>query len=146
MNATTDSATTVRIAVPCYGDRVLPRFGQSREFYLAEVDLAAGDLHDLKRCSWDRLDEPQLVRWLRCKGVDAVFCGGIHPRFQADLRAGGIAVIWGFRGPVEEILRQWLQRREPLPNPDDDGLFESGRCRLRRGMGSGWPERDGDNK
>lgn len=108
MNATVTPESTLLIAIPCYGSRVLPRFGQARDFFFAEVDLAERSLLRLQRRSWDLYNEPQVVRWLRREGVATVLCGGIHPRFQAALGAEGICVVWGFRGEVEEILELWL--------------------------------------
>ena len=105
----------VRIAVPCYGSRVLPRFGQAREFFFAEVDPDARTLRGLRRCQWDLHDEPHLGRWLSRAGIVAVLCGGIHPRFQVALLAEGIEVVWGLRGEVEEVVRDWLRSEsEPL--------------------------------
>lgn len=146
MNSTINSDNTLRIAVPCYGTRVLPRFGQAREFYFAEADLAAGTLHGLRRCSWDLVDEPHLVRWLRREGVAAVFCGGIHPRFQVALNAEGIGVVWGFRGEVEEVLRQWLREREPGNDNFADRVVGRTGCRLRRTVRAGCPHRDGQGE
>ncbi len=112
MNTNANSEHTVLIAVPCYGSRVLPRFGQAREFFFAEVDLAGRILQGLRRQSWDLYEEPNLIHWLCREGVDLVLCGGIHPRFQVALMAEAIGLVWGFRGEVEEVLRQWLQEED----------------------------------
>jgi len=146
MNSTIDSGTTLRIAVPCYGNRVLPRFGQARDFFFAEADLAAGTLHALQRRSWDQYQEPHLVRWLRCEGVVAVLCGGIHPRFQAALNSEGIGVVWGLRGEVEEVVRQWLTEREPGNTNDADQVVGRTGCRLRRTVRTGCLHRDGQGE
>ena len=96
------------IAIPCYGNRVMPRFGQTRDICFAEADLSSRRLLTLEQQSWNPADEPLIVRWLHRKGVDTVLCGGIHPRFQVALEAEKIRVVWGFRGEVEEIVRLWL--------------------------------------
>jgi len=114
MNSPPDVKHWLSVAVPCYGNRVLPRFGQAREFFFAEVDPGDGILYKLQRASWDLYQEPQLARWLKRVGIDAVLCGGIHPRFQLALHAEGIQVVWGFRGEVEEVLQRWLkEKRSP---------------------------------
>lgn len=107
----------LRLAVPCYGDRVLPRFGQVRDFFLVDFDPQTRIVCGLQRRSWDPLSQPQLSRWLKSQGIWAVLCGGIHPRFQAALGAEEIGVIWGFRGEVEEVVKAWLLRfdtRDPF--------------------------------
>jgi predicted Fe-Mo cluster-binding NifX family protein len=97
-----------RVAIPCYGTRVLPRFGLAREFYFAEVDQQAKKVVDLKRKEWNPYFDPQMVRWLRNHNISGVLCGGIHPRFQMALMFDGIWILWGFRGEVVEILEKWL--------------------------------------
>ncbi len=99
-----------RIAVPCYGDRVLPRFGLARDFVFVDVDRGFRTMHSLQRLSWEPLSQPQLVRWLKTAGVSGVLCGGIHPRFQTALYAEGLWVVWGFRGEVAAILQNWIER------------------------------------
>ena len=112
MNLFSPLENLLRVAVPNYGSRVLPRFGQAREFCFAEIDRRKRVLCRLERRCWNLDHEPDLGRWLVREGVAAVLCGGIHPRFQTALIASGIAVFWGFRGEVEEVLRDWLSRGE----------------------------------
>lgn len=103
----------LRLAVPCYGKRVLPRFGLARDFYLVDFDPRDRTLRAVQQLSWEPLNQPQLSRWLKTQGTWTVLCGGIHPRFQAALYAEGIGVVWGFRGEVEEVVKAWLQRFDP---------------------------------
>jgi predicted Fe-Mo cluster-binding NifX family protein len=131
MNSIADSEKTVLIAVPCYGSRVLPRFGQAREFFFAEVDRTGGTLHRLQRRSWDLYVEPHLVRWLRREDIEVVLCAGIHPRFQIALGVEGIRVAWGFRGEVEEVLRQWLREGKPANENHPNPLLDEAGCPSR---------------
>ena len=141
MNSNADPQKTVLIAVPCYGSRVLPRFGQAREFFFAEADLVAGTLQGLQRRCWDLYDEPHLVRWLRREGIEAVLCGGIHPRFQVALYAEGIQVVWGFRGEVEEVLRQWLKEGDLANENQANPFIDETGCQPRRMIRGGCPRR-----
>lgn len=145
MDATSSLSNSILIAVPCYGSRVLPRFGQAREFFFADVALTERTLCGLRRHSWDRDDEPQLVCWLRREGIDAVLCGGIHPRFQVALSAEGIEVIWGFRGEVEEVLRQWLKEGVLAKGNYANPFVGQNSCQPRRTRG-GCPHRDGQGE
>lgn len=142
MNPTSDVKDALLIAIPCYGSRVLPRFGQAREFVFAEVDPGDGVPRRLRRCNWDVCQEPQLARWLRREGIEAVLCGGIHPRFQLALGAEGIRVAWGFRGEVEEVLRQWLNERGPAKENCADPVVAQTVCPSRRMVRKGCPHRD----
>jgi len=132
MNSNAATGKSVRIAVPAYGSRIMPRFGQAREFFFAEIDPATRSLHQLRPRLWDIYSDPPLVSWLAREGVAAVVCGGIHPRFQLALVAEGIEIHWGFRGEVEEVLRDWLSGGcEPLGSLTP-GSEENHPCPVRR--------------
>ncbi len=108
----------VRVAVPCYGERVFPRFGQARVFCFAEIDPSGKTPHRLQLRLWPSSQEPQVAHWLRDQGIGGVLCGGIHPRYQAALGSQGIWVVWGVRGEVGAILQEWVEAfasSEPQP-------------------------------
>jgi predicted Fe-Mo cluster-binding NifX family protein len=146
MNSTADSEHPVLIAVPCYGSRVLPRFGQAREFFFAEADLASRTLRGLRRQSWDLYEEPQMIRWLCRAGVDIVLCGGIHPRFQVALLSEEIGVVWGFRGEVEEVLGQWLKEEDLAKGYYANSLTGQADCQPRRMTRGACQHRDGQGE
>ena len=132
MNSNAAPGQSVRIAVPAYGSRIMPRFGQAREFFFADIDPATRSLGQLQQHVWDLYSDPPLVPWLAREGVAAVVCGGIHPRFQLALVAEGIEIHWGFRGEVEEVLRGWLSGGcEPLGSLTP-GNEENHSCPVRR--------------
>lgn len=132
MNSNAATGQSVRIAVPAYGSRIMPRFGQAREFFFAEIDPATRSLDQLQQRVWDLYSDPPLVSWLAREGVAAVVCGGIHPRFQLALVAEGIEIHWGFRGEVEDVLRGWLSGGcEPLGSLTP-GNEEKHPCPVRR--------------
>ncbi|MDY0270055.1 NifB/NifX family molybdenum-iron cluster-binding protein [Trichloromonas sp.] len=132
MNSNAASGQPVRIAIPAYGSRIMPRFGQAREFFFAEIDPVSRSLQQLQPRLWDLYSDPPVVRWLVREGVDAVLCGGIHPRFQIALVSEGVEIHWGFRGEVEEVVRAWLAGGcEPLGSLTPTGE-ENHSCPVRR--------------
>lgn len=101
-------AVPCAVAVPVYGTRVLPRFGMARTFWLAESEGGHG-VRALGLREWDPTLEPRLPLRLVGQGVGGVLCGGIHPRFQADLEAAGLWVIGGQRGEAGEVAARWAR-------------------------------------
>lgn len=106
----------LNIAIPCYGSRVMPRFGLAREFYLISINSQTSQVADLKQAKWDPKTEPSVAHWLRELEANGVICDGIHPRFQTALKSEGLWVLWGIWGEVAEVLDQWLAGQLPLPN------------------------------
>ena len=102
------SATIIRVALPCYENRVMPRFGCSRSFIFADILESEDKVAEHTEHTWSPDKNPDLPNWLRLQNVEGVLCGGIHPRFQIALEAQGLWVIWGFRGEIIEVLNQWL--------------------------------------
>ncbi len=108
----------LRIAIPYYGSRVMPRFGLARHFYLVTVDPQTNQVADLQQHLWDPQDQPSVACWLREQQVNGVICDGIHPRFQTVLEAEGLWVLWGAWGEVSAVLDQWLAGQWPRPDED----------------------------
>lgn len=112
----------LRIVIPYYGSRVMPRFGLARHFHFVTVDLQTSQIADLKQHRWDPQDQPLVARWLCEQQVNGVICDGIHPRFQAVLEAEGLWVLWGAWGEVIDVLDQWLAGQLPQPKGDTVGV------------------------
>jgi predicted Fe-Mo cluster-binding NifX family protein len=111
----------ILIAVPSYENRVMPRFGQAREFHFAEVDALGGRVVALRLNPLPpSASSLQAITWLAQNGVQGVVCAGIHPRFQTALHCENIWVCWGYRGEVSSVIQQWLvdgmlvSRQEPF--------------------------------
>ena len=106
------SATCQRrilIAVPSYENRVMPRFGQAREFHLVKLGASAGKILSLHRHPLPASASSfQAISWLAQNDVQGVVCAGIHPRFQIALHNEHIWVCWGYRGEVASVIQQWL--------------------------------------
>ncbi|AJF07477.1 NifB/NifX family molybdenum-iron cluster-binding protein [Geoalkalibacter subterraneus] len=98
----------IRVALPLYGNRVLPRFGLAREFALADLDCEGDVILGVERCEWPSWRWPSVPEWLKAQGAVGVLCSGIHPRLQQALQDEGLWVVWGFMGEVEEVLKLWL--------------------------------------
>lgn len=118
MATTNKEQLLLRIAIPYYGSRVMPRFGLVRHFYFVTVDPQTSQVADLQQHGWDPQGQPSVARWLREHQVNGVICDGIHPRFQAALEAEDLWVLRGAWGEVNDVLEQWLAGKLPLPNYD----------------------------
>ena len=92
----------MKVAVPLFNDEVSPRFGCSTHVLVATVDqesVRVEQTHDLSGrppCEWPGFLESLEIR--------KIVCGGIHERFQTQLRERGIEVIWGVIGSAAEAL------------------------------------------
>lgn len=102
------SEATYRLALPCYENRIMPRFGIARSFVLVDIQDHDNRIEKVTRHTWEPDTVPNLPNWLRQQHVDGILCGGIHPRFQIALEAAGLWVIWGFRGDIDTVLNQWM--------------------------------------
>ena len=131
----------MRIAVPGYGNRVLPRFGLARLFWVLELNTARQTITDQTPQPWDPVQNPDLPRWLRGLGVTGVLCGGIHQRFRAELEREGIHVNSGHRGEVEKVVRQWLAGEPPADGGNPCSRFRN-RERCGRGVFDPLPGED----
>jgi predicted Fe-Mo cluster-binding NifX family protein len=115
MSPDVSPAPSIIIGVPIYGNRVLPRVGAAREFLLASVQRGTAQIQSVQTCRWGASPPEEIGPWLRGLGAEGVICGGIHPRFQVALEAEGLWVLWGQRGPADEVLRRWACGELSLP-------------------------------
>lgn len=114
------------IAVPSYENRVMPRFGQAKEFHFADIDATTGKIIELRVHQLPAsLLNFQTIPWLVQHEVQGVICAGIHPRFQSALQSEDIWVCWGYIGEVVSVIKQWIadgmlvSRQEPVVNMHD---------------------------
>jgi len=121
----------VRIAVPSYENRVMPRFGHAREFHIAVADIKIAEIVEIQKCISDYPSAFSTIEWLHRQEIDTLLCSGIHPRFQEALRANNIHVYWGYRGEVNDVIHQWLSGDYPDMSDDImpcDGKFRNRYC------------------
>jgi predicted Fe-Mo cluster-binding NifX family protein len=93
----------MKIAIPIHGNRVMPRFGCTRECIVATVE-------DDRVLATERLTvTTRDIRSLfTAKRVSVLICGGIHPRFQHFLQGDKIDIIWGVVGNWQDVLQAYL--------------------------------------
>ncbi len=97
----------MKIAMPVYGNRVMPRFGCTRKIIVVIVeDGSAVATQELTLAPGTLTTLPGL---LASEQVSILICGGIHPRFQQMFQAHGIRLIWGVIGDWRDVLQAYLQ-------------------------------------
>lgn len=96
----------MNIAVPIYGERVMPRFGLTCEMIIASV--VNGKIASDKRLTMTAEMFATLPKIFIVEQVSIVICGGIHPRFQQSLERHQIQVIWGVIGEWRAVIRAYL--------------------------------------
>lgn len=134
----TDNSNLI-VSIPRYNDRVHPRFGQAKDFLVADISLNNKKIYTLSEVCWTPLQNPPLIDWLSDIGTNVVLCGGIHPKFQHVLYSLGVLVIWGFRGETVPILKDWVTTTSLNDLCEHKKLFVSPKsiCRNRLGNKQG---------
>lgn len=115
----------MRIAVAADNGHVSLHFGRCQEYEVFEVEDGAGEqaegqMKARKIAGRSTLKNPGhepglLPRLLSEHGVDLVIAGGMGPKAVSLLHERNIRVITGVVGPVEEVVRSFL-----------DGTMKSG--------------------
>lgn len=101
------------LAIPTRNDRVSPVFDTACRLLLVEVEQGQERARRTEELS-DTLPAPR-VRRLRELGVEVLVCGGISRGFAAMLEAAGIRVVSWIAGPVDDVLRAYLEGRLSHP-------------------------------
>ncbi|MBD3305075.1 hypothetical protein GF339_01860 [candidate division KSB3 bacterium] len=97
----------MNIAIPVFGDRVMPRFGFTRELIVVTVEEDAIVGH--KRLPVTPETWAVLPSRLRTEQVSVMICGGIHPRFQHLLQQENILLVVGVAGEWQAVVQAYLQ-------------------------------------
>jgi predicted Fe-Mo cluster-binding NifX family protein len=92
---------------------------------LAEVDN--GQLTGCSELAVSHADSQELVKVLRQLGVDVVICGAVSWQLELALQAGGIELVRHICGPVEDVLKTYLD------NGLEGDAFRMPGCRGQRG-------------
>ena len=111
--------------------RVSPLFDVASELLLVDAEGAA----ETARTSVPLPDQelPRRVRRLVDLDVDVLICGGISQPLAGMVHASGIRLVPFTAGPVEQVLRAFLQGQLP-----SQAFVMPGWCgRWRRGFGGG---------
>jgi len=127
---TPTTRTTTRAAFAVWQDRLAPVFDVSRHLRL--VDVSAGEV--VAETATECVEETPGGRAVRLAelGVGVLVCGAISQPLQAAIAAQGITVVAFVAGPVDEVVRAWLQGDLARGRFDMPGC-----CRRRRGGGRG---------
>lgn len=136
--------STLRLAVPLFGDEVAPRFCFADQVLIA--DIAAGAVASSQRLSMGDASWPQRLSELAAAGVSVLLCGGFNRRFLPLASSHGIEVIWGLFGGADRVVQAFctgeLGRLQLRSKPDAcAGRGAHGEPGL--GRGPGWGRRRG---
>jgi predicted Fe-Mo cluster-binding NifX family protein len=96
----------MNIAIPIHENRVMPRFGCTREMIVVTVE--DGRIASRKRLMITPQMWASLPAVLAEEHISMVICGGIHPRFQQALQGQNIQLVWGVVGEWQEVLQAYL--------------------------------------
>ncbi len=96
----------MNIAIPVHGNRVMPRFGCTREILIVAVEN--GKVISKKRLPVTQEMFFSLPDFFGAEQVSMMMCGGIHPRFQQAIQEQNIELIWGLIGEWQEIVQAYL--------------------------------------
>lgn len=96
----------MNIAIPIYGERVMPRFGLTREMII--VSVADEKIASEKRLTMTAESFTTLPKLLIAEHVSVLICGGIHPRFQQAFERQQIQVIWGVIGEWRDVIYAYV--------------------------------------
>lgn len=129
--STAPNHTLQRVAIPHYGQRIMPRFGLARQFFLLTVDRHKQPIGSPVNTEWDPRQEPSVARWLKGMKVAGVICDGIHPRFHTALKEEGLWVLGGIWGEVGDVIDRWLKGLLTAEN-EPDGVNSATCCRPNR--------------
>jgi predicted Fe-Mo cluster-binding NifX family protein len=96
----------MNIAIPVYENRVMPRFGCTREMIIIKTD--GGKIVAEERLTLKPESFFTLPLTLTTAGVSVMICGGIHPRFQQVFQEHEIQLIKGVIGEWEDVVQAYL--------------------------------------
>ena len=96
----------MNIAIPVYENRVMPRFGCTRQLIIVRTE----DREIVEQKQFTLTDEQfgKLPELLAAEQVTIMICGGIHPRFQHLLHQQQIEVVWGVRDEWQKAVQAYL--------------------------------------
>jgi len=97
------------VALPVYRRRVAPVLDFSHKILLINLGHDPEEL--TTELLWDGLSQPDRLDALSRAGVATLICGGITESFHSMLVTGGIQVIWGIAGPIDEVLEAFKSNR-----------------------------------
>ncbi|MCL6545316.1 MAG: hypothetical protein K6T61_08795 [Bryobacteraceae bacterium] len=128
----------VRLAIPQHEGRVSPVFDVAGSLLL--VDLENGREVPCRVCKLSRTGLAARAAELRELGVDVLLCGAISAPLEALLMCSGVRVISFLCGPVEEVVKAYVNHAVPRPEfwmPGCGGPHKRFRAGRRNSMSGG---------
>ena len=98
-----------RIAVCNLHDRVCPRFDQTREIFI--YDINQSDKRPIEKLDVSNFSPERIMPLLAERKVGVIISGGIQERFQVMLLRSNVDVIWGIAGNVKDVVQAYLRGR-----------------------------------
>lgn len=121
-----NKVTTMKIAIPTFGNRVSPRFDYAQSVLIVTVDDGhAGEREEVVASSWAPYER---INKLTEFDVDTVVCGGIDCWSAESLKSAGITIHSWVTGEIEDALAAFV--RGDLYS--EDTTQGAGRFRRRR--------------
>lgn len=123
-----------RVAIPAWQDRISPVFDTASTLVVVDVD----GQRPKARVALDLPDGPPQKRVTRLldKGVEVLLCGAISRPLRDMVEAAGITVTPFLLGPVDDVIRAFIEDRLSEPRYIMPGCCGR-RRRQRRGRRNG---------
>jgi predicted Fe-Mo cluster-binding NifX family protein len=96
-----------RIAVCHLHDRVCPRFDQTREILI--YDINQSDKRPIEKLDVSHVSPERIMQLLTERKVKVIISGGIQERFQVMFLRRNVDVIWGIAGNVKDVVHAYLR-------------------------------------
>lgn len=127
----------MRIAAPIHQGRISPVLDVARRFLV--LDMQEGRETTRHEILFD--DTEFLARNVARLNCNVLVCGAVSRPLHRLLMASGVKVVHNARGPVDDVLKAYLEGRLDSPAFVMPGCGCQGRGRRRRRRGSwGIPE------
>lgn len=120
-----ETENTKLVAVPYYGNLLMPPLGLTRVFFVATVDLGSKKVTRMELQVWDPKKEPTLSVWMRSQGFSGVICSDSGSHYRGALQTEGIWLIPDQEGEAAELVERWLAaalQETEKPGAKDQGL------------------------
>ena len=104
-----------KIAIPCFGTRVSPRFDCAQRILI--VTVFGGEIIERREFSVDNLSPLEKVKSLADLGAMTVVCGGIDQQMLRCCRKNHLKVYAWFSGEISEILADMLRSGHSVSAP-----------------------------
>ena len=119
----------MRIALPIWQDKVSPLFDTASRLLIVETKNKTEVFRF--ETYLDEVDISRRSQRIQNIGLDVLICGALSRPFAMMLKAGGIDLIAGISGQIEEVLQVFLHNRHFLsqylmPGYDMDYTIQAG--------------------